>query len=114
MEQSAAAVRVTEAIPSPLRFAGWLLLLGPVLAFIPNGAGRGGQLRSLVDEGLGVLGLGTGIAPLEFFAFAWVAVAMLFWLQARSRGHGLGPRSSVVLTIALAGQVLIFLVTNTA
>lgn len=115
MEHGIAAVRVREAIPGPLRVAGWLLLVGPLLAFFAGAPGVGGQLGSLVNQGLAVLGLGAGMAPLEFLAFAWVAIALVFWLQARSHGHGLGPRSALVFGTVLGTQAaLLLLVTTTA
>lgn len=114
MERTAVAVRVTEAIPAAVRVAGWLLILGPVFAFIVDGPGPGGLLRALVDQWLAIVGLGAGIAPLEFLAFAWVAVAMIFWAQAHTRGEGLGRKSSLVLVIAFATQVTLFLLSNSA
>jgi hypothetical protein len=114
MERTAVAVRVTEAIPTAVRVMGWLLVLGPVFAFIVDGPGSGGQLRSVVDQGLAVLGLGAGVAPLEFLAFAWVAVAIIFWAQARSRGEGLGRKSGLVFVIALATQATLFILSNNA
>jgi hypothetical protein len=114
MERTAVAVRVTEAIPAAVRMVGWLLILGPAFVFIVDGPGPGGQLRSLVDQGFAVLGLGAGIAPLEFLAFAWVAVAMIFWAQAHIRGGGLGRKSSLVFVVALGTQVTLFLLSNSA
>jgi hypothetical protein len=112
IEQGIVAVRVKEAIPGPIRMAGWLLLLAPLLAFFAGGTGKGGQLGSLVSQGLVKLGLGAGLAPLEFLAFAWVAIAMICWLQARSHGNGLGPRSALVFGTALGTQVALLLLTN--
>ncbi len=114
MEQGIAAVRVREAIPGPLRIAGWLLLVGPFLAFFASGPGMGGQLGSLIGQGLDVLGLGAGMAPLEFLAFAWVAIALIFCLQARSHGHGLGPKSALVFGTALGTQVALLLLITTS
>ena len=113
MERTAVAVRVTEAIPAAVRVVGWVLIIGPVFTFLVDGPGPGGRLRSLVDQWLAILGLGAGIAPVEFLAFAWVAVAIIFWAQARTRGEGLGRKSSLVLVAAIATQVsLILLSTN--
>ena len=114
MERSAVAVRVTEAIPTGVRVVGWLLILGPVFAFIVDGPGPGGQLHALVDQGLAILGLGVGVDPLGFLAFAWVAVAIIFWLQARTRGEGLGRKSSLVFVVALATQATLFILSSNA
>ena len=114
MERTAVAARVTEAIPTGVRVVGWLLILGPVFAFIVDGPGPGGQLRSLVDQGVAILGLGAGVAPLEFLAFAWVAVALIFWAQARMRGEGLGRKSSLVFVAALATQATLFVLSRAA
>ena len=114
MERSAATVRITEAIPTPIRVIGWLLLIGPVLAFFVEGPGRGGQLAYLVGEGLAVLRLGAGVAPFEFLAFAWVAVALVFWGQAHSRGQTLGLKSGMVLFTALAAQALLLVLNSAA
>jgi hypothetical protein len=114
MERSAAFVRVREAIPTPLRVVGWVLLLGPILGILPDGTPLTLQLRSIMGEGLAILGLGAGIAPLEFFAFTWLAVAMLFWVQASYRGQGLGPKSTIVFGTALAAQAILFVVTAAA
>ena len=114
MERTAVAVRVTEAIPTAVRVVGWMLIVGPVFALLVDGPGPGGQLRSLVDQWLAILGLGAGVAPLEFLAFAWVAVAIIFWAQARTRGEGLGRKSSLVFVAALATQATLFLLSNNA
>ena len=114
MERTAVAVRVTEAIPTAVRVVGWMLIIGPVFAFLVDGPGPGGQLRSLVDQSLSILGLGAGFAPIEFLAFAWVAVAIVFWAQARTRGEGLGRKSSLVFVTALATQATLFLLSNSA
>jgi len=114
MERTAVAVRVTEAIPTAVRVVGWMLILGPVFAFIVDGPGRGGQLRSLIDQGLAFIGLGAGTAPLEFLAFAWVAVAIVFLAHARTRGEGPGRKSSLVFVVALATQATLFILSNRA
>lgn len=114
MERTAVAVRVTEAIPAAVRVVGWMLILGPVFTFLVDGPGPGGQLRSMVDQGLAILGLGAGLAPLEFLAFAGVAVALIFWAQARTRGEGLGRKSSLVFVVALATHATLFLLSNGA
>ena len=114
MERTAVAVRVTEAIPTAVRVVGWMLVIGPVFAFLVDGPGPGGQLRSFVDQWLAMLGLVTGVAPIEFLAFAWVAVAVIFWAQARTRGEGLGRKSSLVFVAALATQAILFLLSNGA
>jgi hypothetical protein len=114
MEQGVAAVRIREAIPGPVRIAGWMLLVAPLLAFFAGGPGAGGQLGSLIGQGLEVLGLGAGMAPLEFLAFAWVAIALIFWLRARSSGHGLGPKSAVVFGTALGTQAVLLALLNSA
>ena len=114
MERTAVAVRVTEAIPTAVRVVGWVLIIGPVFAFLVDGPGPGGPLRSLVGQGLSVLGLGSGIAPVEFLAFAWVAVAIIFWAQARTRGEGLGRKSGLVFVAALATQATLFVLSNSA
>lgn len=113
MEQSVAAVRVREAIPGPIRMAGWVMLLAPLLGFFASGT-KGGQIGSVLSQGLEVLGLGAGLAPLEFLAFAWVAIAMICWLQARSHGQRLGPRSALVFGAALATQAALLVLTSTA
>ena len=114
MERTAIAVRVTEAIPTPVRVVGWLLILGPVFAFVVDGPGPGGQLRSLVDQGLAILGLGGGIAPLEFLALTWVAVAVIFWGQSYLRGEGFGRKSGLVFVAALATQLMLLLLSSAA
>ena len=114
MERSAGAIRMTEAIPAPLRVAGWVLLPGPLLAMLPDGPGQGAQLRSLIDVGVEKLGLGAGFAPLQFLALAWVAVAVVFWAQARSRGEGLGRKSGLVLIAALSSQAMVVLLLRAA
>jgi hypothetical protein len=114
MERSVAFVRVREAIPTPIRIVGWVLLLGPVLAILPEGTRSTLPLRSLIGEGLAILGLGAGIAPLEFFAFTWLAVAVVFWVQAYFRGQGLGPKSTIVFGTALVAQAMLFFVTSAA
>ena len=113
MERHTAAIRVTEAIPAPMRVAGWLVILGLLLALLAERPGEGRQLR-LVGQSLAVLGLGDGIVPLEFLAFTWLAVALVFWGQAHSRGYGLGPRSSLVFLAALVSQGMLLLLTNAA
>lgn len=114
MERSAAAVRVAEAIPTPVRVAGWLLILGPVFAFLVDGPGQNGQLRSMVGQALSVLGLGEGTAPLAFLALAWVAVALIFWGQAHSRGQGLGRKSALVFFTAILAQAGLLLLASSA
>ena len=114
MERTAAAVRMSEAIPTPVRVMGWMLIIGPVFALVVDGPGPGGQLRSLVDQGLAILGLGAGVAPLEFLAFARVAVALMFWGRAHMRSDGLGRKSSLVFVASLATQAMLFLLSNTA
>jgi hypothetical protein len=113
MEPSAAAIRVREAIPTTVRVAGWLLILGPLLAFIAERPDEGRQLR-LVGQSLALLGLGDGIVPLEFLVFTWVAVAVVFWAQAHVRGSGLGRKSSLVVVAALVSQAMLFLMTRAA
>ena len=110
VERSARALRVHEAIPAPVRVVGWLLLLGPVIGVAIDGRGRGAQLMNFISERLDVLGLGAGVAPLEFLAFAWVAVALIFWAQARARGETLGRKSGLVMTVSLATQALLLVV----
>ena len=113
MERHAAAVRVTEAIPTPARVAGWLMLVGPLLAFLAERPDEGRQPR-LLGQSLAVLGLGDGIVPLEFLAFAWVVVALVFWGQAHARGYGLGRKSSLVFLAALASQAMLLPLTSAA
>ena len=112
MERSAIAVRMTEAIPTPIRVAGWLLIVAPLFAFLVDGPGENGQLRSLLGQGLSILGLGAGIAPLEFLALAWVAVALIFWGQAYVRGQTLGRKSTLVFVTALVSQAMLLLLAN--
>lgn len=111
MERSATAVRMQEAIPTPVRFAGWILLIVPALAIMPRELQSTQLVRSFLDENLATLGLGTGIAPLEFFAFAWLAVGLVFFLQAYFSGQRLGPKSTMIFGTAVAAQALFFLFT---
>lgn len=113
MDRSAFAVRVREAIPTPVRVAGWLLILGPLIAFLAERPGEGRQLR-VVGQSLSVLGLGDGIVPLEFLTFTWLAVAVVFWGQAHARGLALGRKSSLVLVAALVTQAMLFLMISAA
>jgi hypothetical protein len=69
--------------------------------------GRGGQLAWMVRERLQLLGLGSGVEPLAFLTFAWVAVALMFWGHARSRGDGLGRKSGAVVVAAVAAQLML-------
>ena len=96
MERTAAAVRMSEAIPTPVRVMGWMLIIGPVFALVVDGPGPGGQLRSLVDQGLAILGLGAGVG------------------RAHMRSDGLGRKSSLVFVASLATQAMLFLLSNTA
>jgi hypothetical protein len=112
MERSAIAVRMTEAIPTPVRVAGWTVIIVPLFAFLVDGPDQNGPLRTFLGQILSILGLGAGIAPLEFLALAWVAVALVFWAQAFVRGQTLGRKSTLVFVTALLTQGMLLLLAN--
>lgn len=114
MERSAAAVRMQEAIPTPLRFAGWVLLIVPALAIMPQELQSTQLVRTFLDENLATLGLGTGIAPLEFFAFAWLVVGLVFFLQAYFSGQRLGPKSTMIFGTAVVAQAVMLVASTVA
>jgi hypothetical protein len=90
------------------------LILAPVFAVLVDGPGRDGQFQAMVGQGLALLGLGGGAAPLEFLAFAWVAVALICWGQAHSQGHGLGKKSALVFVATILTQTSLFLLATSA